>query len=342
VKIICQERLVERFPALANKLPWVALGSFPTRVNKAFRLGATLGINLWIKRDDKSAPDYGGNKVRKLELLLGEALALGARRILTVGYLGSHHVVATAFYARNLGLSCDALLLPQVDSPMVSVNMRAALALGVNLYPVASWIDLPSALMKLIHQLGKDIYIIGPGGSSSRGIIGYLVAALELVAQVAAGDCPEPGTIVVPLGSGGTAAGLLAGLAQTSLPSRLVAVRVVNRLFASHKRTVKLANQALGLLQKLGAQTQPLDPKRLEVDNNFFGLGYGVSTPESQNAVALAKKLEGWELETTYTGKTLAALIACGKTWRAPVLFWNTFSPKAKLLGINTKLQKST
>ena len=333
MRIICQERLVERFPALADKLPWVALGSFPTRVDRTFRLGAAVGVELWIKRDDKSATSYGGNKVRKLELLLGEALAQGARRILTVGNLGSHHVVATAFYARNLGLGCDALLLPQTDSPTIGINMRAASALGANLIPVASWTDLPRALLKLTHHLGKDVYIIGPGGSSPRGTIGYLVAALELAAQVAAGDCPEPGTILVPLGSGGTAAGLLAGLAQTNLQSRVVAVRVVNRLFASHRRTVQIANQTLNLLKKLGARPQPLDPTRLEVNDTFFGSGYGVPTPESKNAVISAKELEGLELETTYTGKTLAALIARDQTWRTPVLLWNTFSPKAKLLG---------
>ena len=331
MKIICQERLVERFPALVGKLPWVALDSFPTPVTKASRLSEALGLELWVKHDDENMLGYGGNKVRKLELLLGEALAQGARRVLTVGGLGSNHVVATAFYARMVGLGCDALLTPQAASSNTSTNMRAAAALGANLIPLASWTELPRALMKLTRRLGSDVYIIGPGGSSPRGTIGYLVAALELAAQVAAGDCPEPGTIVVPLGSGGTAAGLLAGLAQTPLQSRILAVRTVNRLFANHYQTARLANQTLKLLQKLGAQPRPLDPARLEVDDGFFGDGYGVPTPESEKSVILAEKLEGWELETTYTGKTLAVLITNGQAWRPPVLWWNTFSSKAKL-----------
>src|SRR5512138_3944555 len=96
------EAFFRRFPRARGELPWLALGQFPTRVCAAARLGADLGLDLWVKRDDESAPGYGGNKVRKLELVLAEALARGARRVLTMGGLGSNQVVASAFYARRL------------------------------------------------------------------------------------------------------------------------------------------------------------------------------------------------------------------------------------------------
>src|SRR5262245_61649799 len=102
-----QPALFRAFPALAPRLPWLPLGRFPTAVA---RLDGLLppSVELWIKRDDESGVAYGGNKVRKLEFLLGEARARGARRLVTLGAIGSHHVLATAIYGKQAGFAVDA------------------------------------------------------------------------------------------------------------------------------------------------------------------------------------------------------------------------------------------
>jgi 1-aminocyclopropane-1-carboxylate deaminase/D-cysteine desulfhydrase-like pyridoxal-dependent ACC family enzyme len=320
------ETFFRRFPRARGQLPWLALGQFPTRVCAAPRLGADLGLDLWVKRDDESGLGYGGNKVRKLEPCLAEALAHGARRVLTVGGLGSNQVVATAYYARHLGLACDAVLLPQPDTPLLRANLRAALTLGARLHPVRRLGDVPAAVAGLLAAVSRDLYVLGPGSSSPLGTVGYVAAALELEEQVARGECPEPGTIFVPLGSGGTAAGLLLGLAQTRLRTRLKAVRVVHAALAGAPATWLLAWRTARLLASFGAELQPVEPARLEVVGGFLGAGYGAPTSAGCAAVARATDREGLRLETTYTGKTLAALVARSSGLRGPVLLWNTFN----------------
>jgi 1-aminocyclopropane-1-carboxylate deaminase/D-cysteine desulfhydrase-like pyridoxal-dependent ACC family enzyme len=320
------ETFFRRFPRARGQLPWLALGRFPTRVHAAPRLGADLGLDLWVKRDDESAPGYGGNKVRKLELCLAEALARGARRVLTMGGLGSNQVVAAAYYARQVGLACEAFLFPQPETPLVAANLRAALALGARLHPVRRWPDAPAAVAGVLGTVGRDLYPIGPGASSPLGTVGYVAAALELEEQVARGECAEPAAIFVPLGSSGTAAGLLLGLAQTRLRTRVVAVRVVSPVLAGTASTLLLAWRAARLLASCGAELRPFDARRLEVVGDFLGPGYGAATPASTAAVARAADREGLRLETTYTGKTLAALVARPPTRTAPVLLWDTFS----------------
>ena len=320
------EAFFRRFPRAKGALPWLALGQFPTRVCAAPRLGADLGLDLWVKRDDETATGYGGNKVRKLEPALGEALARGARRVLTVGGLGSNQVVAAAYYARRLGLECEALLVSQPDSPLVRANLRAALALGARLHPAPRWSDWPAALAGLLAAFGRDAYVLGPGASTPMGTVGYVAAALELEEQVARGECPEPAVIFVALGSGGTVAGLLLGLAQTRLRTRVVAVRVVSPTLASGPATLVLAWRTGRLLVSFGADVRPLEAARLEVVGDFVGAGYGSPTPGGVAAVARAADREGLRLETTYTGKALAALVARAPRRRGPVLFWNTFA----------------
>ncbi|HEY3358749.1 MAG TPA: pyridoxal-phosphate dependent enzyme [Polyangia bacterium] len=316
--------LRRRLPGL-GAIPWLELGRFPTPVEPAGALGRELGVELWIKRDDLAASGYGGNKVRKLEPLLAAARERGARRVITVGGLGSNHVVATAFHARAAGLACEALLVPQPLTPLTRANLRAALALGARLLPAPGWAQAPGALLALARRLGRDAVVIGPGGSSPLGTLGYVAAALELEEQVRGGTCPAPAALYVALGSGGTAAGLLAGLAQTALPTRVVAVRVVHPALAGRWPTLLLARRTLALLRRHGARPAEVDPARLTIAGEQLGPGYGAPTAAAVAAVARAAAA-GLVLETTYTGKTLAALIARAAAAPGPVLFWDTFS----------------
>ena len=177
-------------------------------------------------------------------------------------------------------------------------------------------------------------YVLGPGGSSPVGALGFVEAAFELAHQVERGELPEPGTVVVALGSGGSAAGLLAGLRLAGLATRVRPVLVNDGLDLSEKKLYRLAGRALRLLESRGADVGGMHPRAgdLEVVHGFLGDGYGHSTPEAEDALRLARECEGLELEPVYTAKALAALLAGvgkGDFGSGPVLFWNTHSAVA-------------
>jgi D-cysteine desulfhydrase len=310
--------LFAAYPELNERLPSERLVLAPTPVEEVAGLGA------WVKRDDRTAKP-GGNKVRKLELLLADARHRGRRAVLTLGASGSNHVLATAVYARRLGFAAThAVLFPQPASDAVTRRSALFRELQVATASVAGKALVPMALAgravaSLWRGQGRP-YFMGPGGSSPLGSLGYVGAALELAAQVRAGACPEPRTIYVPLGSGGTAAGLLVGLRLAGLSSRLVAVQVVPWPWTSTRQLWSLARRTAALLGRLGVAVPPLDG--LEVAGDQLGPGYGAATPAAVAAVARAAGA-GLTLETTYSGKALAALLARRE---AGALFWLTYA----------------
>lgn len=126
--------LFKQYPLLEDKLPYVALGDFPTPVEKLDRLGADIGVDhLYIKRDDLSGKVYGGNKVRKLEFLLGHALRTEVKTVLTFGFAGSNHAVATAIYAHHVGLKSISMLMPQPNAHYPRRNLLMGYYCGVGL-----------------------------------------------------------------------------------------------------------------------------------------------------------------------------------------------------------------
>jgi len=292
------------------------------------RLGrAARGAEVWLKRDDVSGELCGGNKVRKLEPLLGQALASGARRVLTVGGEGSNHVVACALYAREHGLSCRAVLVPQPETAHVRATRQLVRALGVDVRPCPSRLLVPARMALALAEDPAGTFFIGPGGSSPTGTLGFVAAGLELAGQVASGALPRPDEIVLALGSGGTTAGLLLGLAVARLDLPVVAVRVVERPLTGATLVRRLARKTASLLGWRGRLG------KLEVVHNQIGPGYGHITPAAERAVALAHDEEGLKLETTYTGKAMAALLERGARGRK-ILFWNTHNSRdlSKLL----------
>lgn len=303
--------LFRAFPALASTVPWLPLGAFPTPVERVHDL-LPPSVELWVKRDDQSGTSYGGNKVRKLEFLLGDARARGARRLVTLGAIGSHHVLATAIYGRAAGFAVEAVVFPQPLTDHVREQMLADVAAGATLWPTRGYLGVPWATWR--HRRGSDAAWIPAGGSSPVGSLGYVSAGLELLEQIARGELPCPDRIYVALGSCGTAAGLLVGLAGApTLPrfdGTLVAVRVVNRIVSNARVTCRLARETAALLAARGENWfNQLPTVELDVDHRWFGGGYGVATPESERAVTRAAAV-GLRLEPTYTGKAMAALLA--------------------------------
>jgi D-cysteine desulfhydrase len=293
------------------------------------RLGRELGVELWLKDDGLCAPRYGGNKVRKLEPLLAAARTRGAQSVVTVGGIGSNHVLATAVHARALGLAARAVVVPQPPTSQVVRTLELARTL-CDLVPCPTRALVPLYLARAARAAPQPAFVIGPGGSSPLGTLGCVSAGLELAAQIAARELPAPAAVFVALGSGGSAAGLALGLALAGLETPVVAVRVVERVLANRSLTRLLAWRAARLLRRSGAELPAAVPIRLEVEHDEFGDEYGRPTPAARGAVERAAEAEGLALETTYTGKALAGLVRCAAqtAHRQRLLFWNTHNAR--------------
>ena len=262
-------------------------------------------------------PRYGGNKPRKLRRLLARALEDGARRVLTFGAAGSHHALATALFGRSLGLEVAAVLTPQRRSDHAAEVLRAIVGQGVEVLPVP-W-QSPRALATALAA-ARSSWILPPGGSTVEGALGFVEAAAELRHQIDQGLLPCPDVVVVATGSGGTAAGLAAGLVQQGLPCRVRAVAVAHPapLIAANVRVLAAATaRHLGLPPAQVAS-------RLEVDRHLIGPGYGHPSPLTSRAVDLAASV-GLPLDDTYTAKALASALTEAGRGRQ-VLYWHTLS----------------
>jgi len=333
--------LFEKYPGLGDRLPYVALGDFPTPVQRLERLEETLPAGnqplpaLYVKRDDLSGKPYGGNKVRKLEFLLGQALGEGRKSVMTFGAAGSNHALATAIYARQLGLQSISMLVPQPNAHSVRRNLLMSLRVKAELHHRGGMAALvPASLIQLFRHAiedGKLPQIIPPGGSSPMGMIGFVSAGLELKQQIDAGELPAPDCVYAASGTMGTVVGLLLGLKAAGLATRVVAVRVTDPKFTSMRKARRLFKATDKILHKADPAFPmiPFPQADFELRHDYYGAEYALYTPEGIKAVERMKETEGVKLEGTYTGKTLAALLGdiedgrlCGKT----VLFWNTYN----------------
>jgi D-cysteine desulfhydrase len=326
------EALLSALLGDASPFARVSLGDFPTAVTE-FDLPLP-GARFWVKRDDLSSMHYGGNKVRKLEFLL----ARGRGPVVTVGALGSHHVLAAAIHARRLGRGCVGLLVGRpltAHAAAVQELLERHLDLVVRLDRIPR---RPRSLGLMARALAgpdgvRGALFVPPGASSPTGALGYVACGLELAGQIHAGRCPEPARIYTALGTGGTAAGLALGLALAGSRTEVVAVRVASAAAGNRLFLELLARRAFARLAGRGlASTWP--GLSLRVDHRFAGPGYGHETPAARLAVAAAAAA-GLDLETTYTGKALAALLEdlriAGARRRGPVMFLDTCGSLAAL-----------
>jgi len=326
--------LENSFPALHEAPLRVALTDLPTPLEPASTLAAELALDsLQIKCDDQTGLIYGGNKVRKLEYLFGDALHRGCDSVVTFGAMGSNHALATAIYATQLGLSCHAVMTDQPVTPYVARTLRYHALLGTHLELAHSHgesIDVADRIAAQ-HPTGAErLYRIPWGGSSPLGSIGFVNAALELVDQC--GDA-APDVIYVACGTMGTVTGLALGLRLAGLKTRIEAVRVVpepvttlrgiTNLFVAANRELHVIDEAIPIFD------DPL--ANVVLRDEFFGTGYAEATPECMEAVALIHNTESVTLETTYTGKALAALIHDARHRKLSarrVVFWNTYNAR--------------
>jgi D-cysteine desulfhydrase len=257
---------------------------------------------------------------------------------LTVGALGTNHGLATALYAREQGLRTILALVDQPLDDHVARQRARIERSGALVYRTHGTLRTIAAIPYIYgaHTDWRRLrppYFLTVGGSSPLGSLGYVDAALELAGQIEHGELPEPTHVVVALGSGGTAAGLVVGLKLAGLSTRVVAVQVNDRAPLDPARIARLAGRARRLLERRGARLQPqsISADDLQVERRWLGAGYGHGTSEGERALGLARE-EGLVLEPVYTGKAMAALLALrerGELGEGPLLYWHTHNALA-------------
>jgi len=327
--------LFEHYPRLRDTIPYEPFATLPTPVQRLEHLSGGLGCEVWIKRDDQTGVLYGGNKVRKLPFLLAGAKADGAKSVLTFGAAGSNHALATAIYARELGLRAISMLVPQPNAHTVRRNLLRHHLAGAELHhhsglrQVAAGTCVQFALRSA--QEGRFPRVIPAGGSSPLGILGFVNAAFELKRQVEAGEMPLPDVVYTASGTMGTAVGLSLGFALAGLPVRVEAVRVTAERFTNEARGAKLFESTARLLRESGADIPALTlaDSGFHQRDDFYGTQYALYSDEGMNAMRRVKEAEGIRLEGTYTAKAFAALLAdaeSGALQGKRALFWLTYN----------------
>ncbi len=323
------ELLRDAFPGTEG-LPRVALADGPTPLEQVTALGRALGVGeLWVKRDDLSSALFGGNKVRKLERLLADATRRGAKRVVTFGGAGSNHAVATAAFGRRLGLGVKVMLAPQPKSVDVARHIAACLELGAEVESSDGVNDaFDRARREYERYPARAPFVIAPGGTSPLGDVGLIDAAFELAADIGRVGAPRFDVVVVAMGTMGSAAGLSFGLAAAGLSPHLLAVRCSSSATSSEVGFAKMKRELRAYLAGIDGGLGAVTPLSVELDGAMLGAGYGRPTAAAERAVSMARDLAGLELETTYTGKALAGVMARrGELTRANVLFWASQPP---------------
>lgn len=291
--------------------------------------------HLYIKEDNLSGPIYGGNKIRKLEFLLGEAIAEERKSVITYGAVGSNHALATAVCCRELGLRAISILAPQPANEHLRKNLLMQYATGAELHLCPAYTDFPETTKKVAERCTQEDgiapYIIPTGGTNATGALGFVNAAFEMAEQM------QPDVIYIPMGTGGTLAGLLVGLKLAGLKTRVEAIRVVEPAFRNKNHVKKLCGE---LCEKIDIDSVAEDFE-ITIRDEFFGEDYGIPTNEGREAVALFSVKEKIYLENTYTGKTAAALLhdlRSGALDDQTVLYWNTLNSRdfsAEIAGVD-------
>lgn len=312
--------LYQRFPTLRT-VPRVQLCDLPSPVMQT----EVDGAGMWIKRDDLNAPVSAGNKARMLEFLL--ASVHRGDTVLTVGGEGSTHVLATAVHARRLGARTIAL---RWRHEMNETALRTA-----------SLIDEECVMARVHHttigavaraywaRATQHMHYIPLGGSSPIGVLAQVNAGLELAGQIRSGLLPRPERIVLPLGSGGTIAGIALGLAIAGTETAVIGVQVTPAIIANRTRVRRLVARTARVIESITGETLPRVPGHLlGVARNAYGGAYGRPVPAAIEAASMLEERTGIRLDYTYSAKAFAVALGLARSAAGNTLFWNTFDSR--------------
>jgi D-cysteine desulfhydrase len=328
--------LYDRFRAL-TAVPRVTLGAYPSPIE---RIDIPSVGELWLKRDDLNAPLAAGNKVRALEFLLGGVKPGDV--VLTAGGEGSTHVYATAVHAARLGARTIAVRWKHEMHPQAEAIALAAMAVCEEIrsyrWPATALLQLGlwrAGVSPRPEGISGGYHYVPIGGSSPLGVLGHVNAGLELASQIARGAAPAPTHLVVPLGTGGTAAGLAAGLGIAGLATTVVGARVAPRIVVDSARVHLLIRRTLRLIARMTRAEEPLRAAPLVIDHTVYGGAYGRPLPAAASAATIVRaaydspalRTAAPVLDATYSAKATAA--ALGILDRGPsgtrVMLWVTF-----------------
>ena len=288
------------------------------------RFSAALGggADVWIKREDLLPLAFGGNKLRNLEFIVGAALADGADTLVTSGRRWSNHCRLTAAAGAKAGLDVHLVLTgPPIEPP--GPNVRLDELLGATVHVTAT--DERADREALVERVGADLraagrrpHVVGVGGSGVTGVVGQVLAGIELAEQATERGV-DVRTIVLPTATGGTQAGLLAGLRLAGSSARVVGI-------AAAAPAAELRPAVQRLVSELGALTgSRVGPREIEIDDADLGAGYGRRTEAADDAQRLLARSEGILVDPIYTAKALAGLIRHVRdgSITGPVVFWH-------------------
>lgn len=325
------DSLSAAYPLLSERLPKLQLAELPTPAGLQ-ELHTPAGTRqIAIKRDDISSPVYGGNKIRKLEYILRRALDRDAKRVATFGAAGSNHALATAMLAKETGLACTCFLTHQARSPKIPRTLNMHRCLGTEIVRFGGSIPTLPLFRKYLQH--RNTWVVPLGGSSWLGAVGFVNAGLELAEQVANGEIPCPDRIYIATGTMGSTAGLVLGLAAAGLETVVHAVCVVEERFGNPHMLERLLRKTSMMLNRADPSFDArfVESPRLVWRGEFLAGGYAVYDERTAESVEVARNDLELDLETTYTGKAMAAML---HDLQLPeydgehYLFWNTHNSR--------------
>ena len=317
-------------PRLAQRLRKHSFASIPTPVSHHEIEFASKTRCLVVKHDDQTSSIYGGNKVRKLEYIFQRAKERGAERVATFGAAGSNHALATAILAKELGFACTCFLAHQKPNPNIPKMLETHLHLGTELVRYGGGINQLALFRRYLQN--RKTWVIPLGGSSWLGAIGFVNAGLELSAQITSGELAAPDRIYIANGTMGSVAGLALGLTLANLNTQIHAVRVADNRFAKREVLDKLMQKIVALLNAYDPTipAQLADSTNIVWRDEFYAGGYAIVDEATERAVKFARDNLGLALDTTYTGKAMAALLhdIDSSGTDTTNLFWNTYNSR--------------
>ncbi|MBX9600101.1 MAG: D-cysteine desulfhydrase family protein [Bryobacteraceae bacterium] len=304
-------------------IPRLTLAFAPTPVTELARLRAFLGPGapkLFLKHDDYTGPGFGGNKVRKLEYVLSEAIRAEADTVVTCGGIRSNHCRITAALCAGIGLRCELVLNTPQGAPEDTASLWLDHLYGATVHRVSSREERGAAMAQaaeFLRRQGRKPFVVPLGASTPSGALGFVRAIAELRQQTPALDW-----IFHSTSSGGTQAGIDAGLQLHGLNQvKLTGV-------SADDSAESISSAVMEIRQGVGEHVGAVLGGPVEVDDSFVGPGYGLSTPECEEAIRLLARHEGVVLDPVYTGKAMACLLARVRAGsfkpNETVLFWHT------------------
>lgn len=302
-------------------IPRIRIAQLPTPVERLPHLSAVLGgPQLWVKRDDQTGLAFGGNKTRKLEFVLADAQAHGARTLITVGAAQSNHCRQTAALAARYGMHC-ILVLSGDPSQAASGNLLLDQLFGAEII----WTSREERKLTLkktfenAKENGREPYLIPLGASDPIGTLGYMFAFNEMLSQQVNADW-----IVVASSSGGTQAGLVLGAHLQAWKGKVLGISIDEPAEYLQGVVARLASDA----SALAGERLEINPEDVLVNDDYLGRGYGVMDGPEREAIQLFARQEGLLLDPVYTGRAAAGLIdLIRRGFFKPgdtVLFWHT------------------